>query len=987
MRGIRSSDREDKKMGRHPKAGAGKNAPGLEPLEPRLMLAATVTSPLPDLLLNKNQAAVTLDMAAYFDDPSLVGTVVRFNTVMGVIPVLLYDMADGGRTAAPLTVANFLHYANGDAGYGSYNNSIVHRSDPGNVDLSLPVESRDAFVIQGGGFTYDNGLWGQVTANSAIANEYSSTRSNVRGTIAMAQVGSNINSATNQWFINLKDNSTNLDTKQFAVFGEVIGGGMAVVDAISALPIYVATGIYSAFNQLPLRNNPISQISPDNPILVNHVSVGKLTYTATTDAPDLLTPTLVDGRLILNAATNLTGTAHVTITGTDIDGGTIQDTFLVTVGAGANPPVVGGLTASPNPVNHRTQPLTLTATGVADPGGEVTRVEFFRDSNGNGTFEPGVDAKLGEDASAAGGWTLALSTDGWSVGVNRIFARAQDNTDNGSAPVSTLVTVLNQAPTLTGISPFVTTSRGSSYAISYDLLKNYSNAADGNNDTIQFRIEQVLSGALTQNGAAVTAGVTLVGPGESVVWTPPDATHFLYNVFTMRAWDGLAASAGSPVKITILVDQAPVIKKATVAPATLTAPGTAIILSATASDPNDAVAKVEFFYDTNNNGVFDASADALLGAGTNAGGKWTLGLSAAATTALRMGPAVFFIRATDAYGLTSVATLNATVNTPPTIASLVVAEPAHRGDRMTLTAIGVADTAPGVVKKVLFYLDSNDNGVLDVGIDKLLGTGKLAAGAAALSVSSAGFPLGSIRFFAQAVDNNGATAAAAATATIRNAPPTVTSLAAKPTGVARTKTVVLTAKGAADKDGAVARVEFWCLAGSGAFDPGTATQIGEDASSKGGYTFTYVIPADAALGALQFFARAVDNNGLAGNAVAASVTVTNLAPTIGGLTAAPNPVTQPADLTLTVAGAVNPDGNGQLAWVRFYEDTNANGRFDVTDHLLGEDTDASDGFSITVASSGLLRTGTVRFLAIAQDTDGATSAAAPATARINPATL
>jgi len=61
--------------------------------------------------------------------------------------------------------------------------------------------------------------------------------SNVRGTIAMAKVAGNPNSATSQWFFNLKDNSQNLDVQNggFTVFGQVIGDGMDIVDNIAKL--------------------------------------------------------------------------------------------------------------------------------------------------------------------------------------------------------------------------------------------------------------------------------------------------------------------------------------------------------------------------------------------------------------------------------------------------------------------------------------------------------------------------------------------------------------------------------------------------------------------------------------------------------------------------------------------------------------------------------------------------------------------------------
>ena len=156
-------------------------------------------------------------------------TVVQFQTALGNFEINLYDQKTPG------TVANFLAYLNA----GAYNNVVIHRSVKG-------------FVIQGGGFAYAGSpQLATVSQNAAIAND--PKYSNVRGTIAMAKLASSANSATNQWFINLADNSADLDVQNggFTVFGEVTGTGMTVVDAIAALPVY---NLGSPFDSIPLRD-------------------------------------------------------------------------------------------------------------------------------------------------------------------------------------------------------------------------------------------------------------------------------------------------------------------------------------------------------------------------------------------------------------------------------------------------------------------------------------------------------------------------------------------------------------------------------------------------------------------------------------------------------------------------------------------------------------------------------------------------------------
>lgn len=137
---------------------------------------------------------------------------VRLSTTLGDV---VFELVDD----APITTDNFLQYVTD----GFYNGTIFHRVVPG-------------FVVQGGGF-----LPGNVQPTGIrppIQNEFSPDRSNVRATVAMAKLGGDPNSATSQFFVNLADNSSNLDNQNggFTVFARVVEG-MDVVDAIAAVPL------------------------------------------------------------------------------------------------------------------------------------------------------------------------------------------------------------------------------------------------------------------------------------------------------------------------------------------------------------------------------------------------------------------------------------------------------------------------------------------------------------------------------------------------------------------------------------------------------------------------------------------------------------------------------------------------------------------------------------------------------------------------------
>ena len=143
-------------------------------------------------------------------------------------PVVQLDVDQGtidlelDPVAAPVTVQNFLDYANG----GFYDNTLFHRVIAD-------------FVIQGGGYAPGSpDPEFQVPTRPPIVLESNNGLSNLRGTLAMARANEP-NSATSQFYINVVDNP-GLDYRSeeqpgFAVFGRVIAG-LELVDAISVVP-------------------------------------------------------------------------------------------------------------------------------------------------------------------------------------------------------------------------------------------------------------------------------------------------------------------------------------------------------------------------------------------------------------------------------------------------------------------------------------------------------------------------------------------------------------------------------------------------------------------------------------------------------------------------------------------------------------------------------------------------------------------------------
>ena len=149
---------------------------------------------------------------------------IRFETTLGDFTIEFYEKE------APLSVANFLRYIDD----GFFDGTIFHRIVPG-------------FVIQGGGFTED---MTQKQTHPPVKNEADNGLKNDRGTLSMARTN-DINSATSQFFVNLKDNEF-LDHKKgnfgYAAFARVTEG-MEVIDRIAA----VETGRRRGFDDVPVK--------------------------------------------------------------------------------------------------------------------------------------------------------------------------------------------------------------------------------------------------------------------------------------------------------------------------------------------------------------------------------------------------------------------------------------------------------------------------------------------------------------------------------------------------------------------------------------------------------------------------------------------------------------------------------------------------------------------------------------------------------------
>ncbi|MDB6079493.1 MAG: hypothetical protein JWO82_3240 [Akkermansiaceae bacterium] len=286
-----------------------------------------LTTPTPDQKLYSATAATTLTLSQRFGTEAVDDQAVRF-TAQFPSGTKTIDMAMfTNRT--PVTRANFLKYvADGD-----FVNSFIHRSVPG-------------FVIQGGGYKISGSNILAVPTDPPIVNEFGV--SNTYGTVSMAKVGGNPNSATSQWFISLGDNSAILDPQNggFTVFARVTKSTLpnaALFGDPASFPVLNAGG---AFTELPVNKATYSgngTILFSDLILFQQVGLTPLsaadagdsttlTYSiAANSNPAAASVSIQNGVLTITPPPIAAGPTTLTVRATDSAGNNVDDTFVVNV--------------------------------------------------------------------------------------------------------------------------------------------------------------------------------------------------------------------------------------------------------------------------------------------------------------------------------------------------------------------------------------------------------------------------------------------------------------------------------------------------------------------------------------------------------------------------------------------------------------------------------------------------------------------------------
>ncbi|GAF72453.1 unnamed protein product, partial [marine sediment metagenome] len=239
-----------------------------------------------------------------------------------------------------------------------------------------------------------------------------------------------------------------------------------------------------------------------------------------------------------------------------------------------------------------------TAAGVADPDGAVVLVEFYRDADGNGTWDGAIDALLGSDADGADGWSWP-GTVTWSAGIHTYFARVQDDYGAWSGPVSTTNRV-NEPPLIALYEPLAgaVVRPGDAYTIAWN---DYDP-----DDSAQISLGWDIDTDPVNNDAGLhgtTWGIIVVGisedvPTDSYDWTVDAPSGGQYHLYALIS-DVLETDEDYTFN-TVAVDIPPQITLGDPGVGTVVTVGDVYAISWTDADP-DNDARISLYWDLDTN--------------------------------------------------------------------------------------------------------------------------------------------------------------------------------------------------------------------------------------------------------------------------------------------------------------------------------------------------------------------------------------------------
>ncbi len=552
------------------------------------------------------------------------------------------------------------------------------------------------------------------------------------------------------------------------------------------------------------------------------------------------------------------GNKTIIAIGEDSLGLTGADTITIQIVAN-QPPVVQFTAPANNSQSITGQPLTLNVTAT-DPDGTVTKVDFFAGG-----------ALIGTDNTAPFSliWTPVVA------GNYSVVATATDDQGETNSAILSISVVSNLSPLVQVTQPTNLTTFSQSQSVS---IAATASDPDGTVTQVQFYVGNTL----------VQTDVT---SPYTATWSPSGTGTFFVKAI---ATDNMGALGKDSVQITVVPNQKPVVSITQPANNSSKPLNVAVPFSATASDPDGTVSKVEFFVN-----------------GSLIGTQFLPGYNASWTPT---SPGFFTLvaKATDNQGATGADTIYVTVTNQKPVVSIT--SPANNSSKtvgLPFTITATASDPDGTVASVSFY----HNGVL-------ITTDATSPYSAIWSPTATG----NVILKAVATDNFGTTGADSITLVIApNQAPIVTiTQPANNSSQSINQPVTITAT-ATDPDGTVTKVEFF---------NGT-TLLFTDTQAP--YSYSWSPPA---AGIYTLTAKATDNANQVGSASVTITVVPNQSPLVQ--------ITSPTGLTSFFAGipiniqATASDQDGTVNSVTFL----------INGSTVLVDQTAPYSYSFTPASQG-----------------------------------
>lgn len=509
-----------------------------------------------------------------------------------------------------------------------------------------------------------------------------------------------------------------------------------------------------------------------------------------------------------------------------------------------NPPTVSITSPAFGAVFAPPASYTIAATAT-DSDGTVSKVEFFEGTTLLRTF-------------TAAPYSLSLT--GVPAGPHNYVVKATDN--NGITGLAGVNVSVGALPSVSITSPADRTVL--SAPASFTLTAAASDP-DGTIAKVDFS-EMCISGPQCINGLMLIGTSTAPPYTLSITGLSGSRTY----VATATDNDGLKAQSAS---VLVIAEALPTVSITSPASgATFIAPAN-ITITATASDSDGTVAKVEFF-------------DGTTLVGTKTAAPYSVAL-----TNVAAGTHSYTARATDNVGgATTSAAVSVTVNAPPTVSITSPANGSVFSAPASFTLVAAASATNATIAKVDFYefcftgsdcfCSSPPQECLVNGGQRLIGTST----APPYSLSLANVALGGHRYIAGATDSNGALGVSATVTVTVNSPPAVSITSPASGATFNAPADITITASASDSDGTVAKVDFYQR----------TTLLGTSTAAPYSFAWTGV-----AAGSYSLTAVATDDRG--GTTTSAAVTVTvNTPTTVQSLAPATLQLTPGASGALTV---------------------------------------------------------------------------------------